>query len=355
MINRIIMIIMALGAVAGGIDRIIGNRFGYGKKFEEGFQYLGPTALSMVGIICLAPLVSGTLGNVIIPVYRFLGVDPAMFGSLLAIDMGGYQLSMELAENPLIGKYAGIVAASVFGCTLVFTVPVGMGLIEERDRPIFAKGILLGLAAMPAALITGGVVCGLGIGEIIHQNLPVLVLALLLGIGLVRVPDGMVKGFGVFAVLIRTVITAGLVLAAVAYMTGFVVIPGMAPIEEAMAVVSSIGVVLLGSLPVTEFLQRRLKRPCTALGARMGLDSISILGLLVSIVSPIPALVMMKDMNTKGKLVNVAYMVSSASMLAAHLGFTVSAAPDLLPALLVSKLAGCVAAIVLGLAFSTII
>ena len=344
MINRIIMIIMALGAVAGGIDRILGNRFGYGKKFEEGFQYLGPTALSMVGIICLAPLVSGTLGRLIIPVYRFL----AMFGSLLAIDMGGYQLSMELAENPLIGRYAGIVAASVFGCTIVFTIPVGMGLIEEGDRPVFAKGIMLGLAAMPAALITGGAVCGLGIGEILHQNLPVLVLALLLGIGLFRIPDGMVKGFEVFAVLIRTVITAGLVLAAVTYMTGFVVIPGMAPIEEAMAVVSSIGVVLLGSLPVTEFLQRRLKRPCTALGARMGLDSISVLGLLVSIVSPIPALVMMKDMNTFGKLVNVAYMVSSASMLAAHLGFTVSTEPDMLPALLVSKLAGCAAAIVLG-------
>ena len=219
MINHMIMIIMALGAVAGGIDRIMGNRFGYGKKFEEGFQYLGPTALSMVGIICLAPLVSGTLGKLIIPVYRFLGVDPAMFGSLLAIDMGGYQLSMELAENPMIGRYAGIVAASVFGCTIVFTVPVGMGLIEERDRTVFARGIMLGLAAMPAALIAGGAVCGLGFWEILHQNLPVLVLALLLGIGLYRVPDGMVKGFEVFAVLIRAVITAGLVLAAVTYMT----------------------------------------------------------------------------------------------------------------------------------------
>ena len=329
-----IMIIMALGAVAGGIDRIMGNRFGYGKKFEEGFQYLGPTALSMVGIICLAPLVSGTLGKLIIPVYRFLGVDPAMFGSLLAIDMGGYQLSMELAENPMIGRYAGIVAASVFGCTIVFTVPVGMGLIEERDRTVFARGIMLGLAAMPAALIAGGAVCGLGFWEILHQNLPVLVLALLLGIGLYRVPDGMVKG---------------LVLAAVTYMTGFVVIPGMAPVEEAMAVVSSIGVVLLGSLPVTEFLQRILKRPCTVLGAKIGLDSISVLGLLVSIVSPIPALAMMKDMNEKGKLVNVAYMVSAASMLAAHLGFTVSTEPDMLPVLLISKAAGCTAAVLLGL------
>ena len=33
-INRIIMWVMAFGAVLGGIDRILGNRFGYGDKFE---------------------------------------------------------------------------------------------------------------------------------------------------------------------------------------------------------------------------------------------------------------------------------------------------------------------------------
>lgn len=352
MVNRVIMMIMAIGVVVGGLDRIMGNRLGYGKKFEEGFMYLGPTALSMVGIICLAPLISGTLGRGIVPLYRLLGVDPAMFGSLLAIDMGGYQLSMELAVNPVIGRYAGIVAASVFGCTIVFTIPVGMSLIEERDRPAFAKGIMLGLAAMPAALLAGGVMCGLGLGQILHQNLPVLILACLLAAGLIRVPEKMVKGFEGFAFLVKGIITAGLMLAAVNDMTGLSVLPGMAPIKEAMAVVSSIGVVLLGSLPVTEFLQRVFKKPCTALGARFGLDSVSVLGLFVSIVSPIPALVMMKDMNARGKLVNVAYMVSSASMLAAHLGFTVSVEPDMLPALLISKAVGCAAAIVLGFILS---
>lgn len=352
MINRIIMIIMAAGAVIGGMDRIMGNRLGYGKKFEEGFMYLGPTALSMVGIICLAPLIPGTLGSAVIPFYRLLGVDPAMFGSLLAIDMGGYQLSMELAADPVIGRYAGIVAASLFGCTIVFTIPVGMGMIGDGDRPVFAKGIMLGLAAMPAALLAGGLMCGMGVIEILHQNLPVLALSLLLAVGLMRIPDKMVKGFEGFAFLIKAVITVGLVLAAVSYMTGFSLVSGMAPVEDAMAVVSSIGVVLLGSLPVTEFLQRILRRPCTALGGRIGLDSVSVLGLLVSIVSPIPALAMMKDMNDRGKLVNVAYMVSSASMLAAHLGFTVSEAPGMLPALLVSKLVGCGAAILLGLVFA---
>ena len=32
--NQIIMWIMAVGTVLGGVDRIAGNRFGFGKRFE---------------------------------------------------------------------------------------------------------------------------------------------------------------------------------------------------------------------------------------------------------------------------------------------------------------------------------
>ena len=38
--NQIFMIIMAVSAVIGGIDRIRGNKWGYGAKFEEGFLFL---------------------------------------------------------------------------------------------------------------------------------------------------------------------------------------------------------------------------------------------------------------------------------------------------------------------------
>ena len=61
--NQIIMWIMAVGAVLGGVDRIAGNRFGLGKRFEEGFTLLGPTALSMSGIICLTPLFGAGCGT----------------------------------------------------------------------------------------------------------------------------------------------------------------------------------------------------------------------------------------------------------------------------------------------------
>lgn len=41
--NTLIMWVMACGAVLGGLDRILGNRFGLGKRFEEGFELLGAT------------------------------------------------------------------------------------------------------------------------------------------------------------------------------------------------------------------------------------------------------------------------------------------------------------------------
>ena len=52
--NTIIMWIMAVGAIVGGLDRLFGNKFGLGEKFEEGFNAMGPLALGMVGIVCLS-------------------------------------------------------------------------------------------------------------------------------------------------------------------------------------------------------------------------------------------------------------------------------------------------------------
>ena len=108
----------------------------------------------------------------------------------------------------------------------------------------------------------------------------------------------------------------------------------MAPLEDALAVVASIGIVMLGSLPMAELLTRLLKQPLLWLGKKCGMNSISVAGFLVGIVSAIPAITMLKHMDKRGKVVNVAFLVSAASMLAAHLGFTVSEAPGMLPALL---------------------
>lgn len=343
------MVIMAAGAVVGGIDRIMGNKRGYGAKFEEGFQFLGSTALSMAGMICLAPVLADVLGKIIVPLYRMIGVDPGMFGSLLAIDMGGYQLAKELAVDAQIGSYAGIVAASIFGCTVVFTIPVGMGMIREEDRGCFAKGVMIGLVTIPVGLAAGGALAGLSVQACIRQNLPVIVMALFLLLGLWKIPTRMIRGFCVFAKGIRILITIGLALGAVEYLCGLQVIKGMTPLTEAMEVVAGIGIVMLGSLPVTECLQRLLKKPFWLLGRKVGINAASVTGLLVGAVSVIPALSMYQEMDDEGKVVNAAFLVSAASMLAAHMGFTFSTNPQLLGALIGAKISGGVTAVIVVL------
>lgn len=347
--TRIFMLIMAVGAIVGGFDRIRGNRWGYGAKFEEGFQLLGSTALSMAGMICLAPVLADILGKAVIPFYRMIGVDPGMFGSLLAIDMGGYQLAKELAVDAQIGSYAGIVVSSIFGCTVVFTIPVGMGMIREEDRGCFARGIMLGFIAMPVGLTVGGILAGLSLSVCIWQNLPVFAMALFLLLGLWKIPERMIRGFCIFAKGIHFIITIGLVLGAVEYLCGVEVVEGMTPLTEAMGVVAAIGIVMLGSLPVTEFLQRILREPFEILGKRVGINPTGMTGLLVGAVSAIPALSMYHDMDERGKTVNAAFLVSAASMLAAHMGFTFSTEPQLLGALIGAKLSGGAAAVLVVL------
>ena len=320
------MIVIAAGAVLGGADRLCGNRLGYGDKFEEAFRLLGPMALSMAGMICLAPVLAGVLGRVIVPFYRGLGVDPAMFGGVLAIDMGGYQLAKELAADGRMGSYAGIVVSALFGCTLVFTIPVGMGMIPKEDRRFFARGIMLGVSAMPAGLFAA---------------------VLLLVPGLWKMPDKMVRGFCMLADGIQVLITAGLVLAAVEYLTGWNPLPGMAPIEEAMEVVASIGVVMLGSLPAAEFLRRVLEKPFAYLGRKMGMCPQCLTGMLIGLVSPMPVFSMYRDMDEKGKTAAGAFLVSGTSLLAAHMGFVLAAEPEMLPALTGGKICGAVAAVLL--------
>ena len=97
--HEVLIVIFAIFAVIGALDRIIGNRFGLGKEFEEGILAMGSLAMAMIGIITLAPVLANLLKPVIVPVFGWLGADPAMFaGTILACDMGGGALAQQLKK-----------------------------------------------------------------------------------------------------------------------------------------------------------------------------------------------------------------------------------------------------------------
>ncbi len=134
-INEIIIYVMVVFMVLGAIDKCIGNKFGLGEQFEEGIMAMGSLAVAMVGVICLAPVLADVLRPIVVPVFNILGADPAMFaGSLLANDMGGAPLALELAKDPNAGLFGGLIVGAMMGPTIVFIIPVALGIIEKKTK-----------------------------------------------------------------------------------------------------------------------------------------------------------------------------------------------------------------------------
>ena len=50
-VHEILIAVMAGFAVLGALDRILGNRLGLGKEFEEGILAMGSLAMAMIGVI----------------------------------------------------------------------------------------------------------------------------------------------------------------------------------------------------------------------------------------------------------------------------------------------------------------
>jgi ethanolamine transporter len=350
--SDVIMWIMAIGAVLGGIDRIIGNKFGLGEKFEEGFNSMGPLALGMVGIVCLSPVIAKGLGPLIIPGLTAIGADPAIFGSILPNDTGGYPLAMELAINQEAGLFSGLIVASMLGCTIVFSIPVGLGLIEKKDQPYFAKGLLIGLITVPVGSIIGGAIAGYNMTMVLLNCIPVIVISILLAIGLKFIPNGMIKGCIIFGKFIVVVITVGLVAAAFQAMTGVVIIPNLTPAGEALSIIGQIGIVLLGTFPVLSLLTKVLNKPLTFVGRKLGMDATSTAGLIFTLANSIPVYKMMKDMNPRGKIINTAWLVPATAALGDHLGFTAGVYPSAITAVVISKIIAGVLAVALAMAMT---
>ena len=349
-VHEILIAAMAVFAVLGALDRIFGNKYGLGKEFEDGITAMGSLALAMIGIICLAPVLAQLLKPVVVPVYEFLGADPAMFaGTLLACDMGGGPLAMELTEDIRAAWMGGILAGSTLGATIVFTIPVAMGILPEKDRIFVGKGVLCGIVTIPVGIFVGGLVAEFPAGMILRNLVPIILIAVLIALGLFLAEKAMIRGFVWFGKGVMALITVGLVAAIVETLTGFVIIPGLAPIEEGFQTVGAIAIVLAGAFPLVYVVTKLLKKPLMRLGNRIGIGDTAAAGLVATLANSIATFGMMKNMDDRGKVVNIAFAVSAAFVFGDHLGYTAGFAPEMLPAMIAAKLVGGITAVAVAL------
>lgn len=364
-INSVIMMIMMIFMLVGAVDKILGNKFGYGEEFENGFNAIGALALSMAGVVAAAPVLATVLGPILKPLYTAIGADASMFATtLLACDMGGYPLAMELAADASIGNFAGLILGTMMGPTIVFTIPVALGIIKKEDRSYLGAGVLAGMITIPIGCVVGGLAMNMteykmDIGRILINLVPVIVIAALIVLGLWFAPSKMIAGFNVFGAGVTIVITALTAIAVFQQITGIYFplfdvmsikdpVTGISPLDSGLLVCGQIGIVLIGAFPMVKWITRTFGGVLNKIGAAFGMNETGSAGLVATLANNIAMFNIMGDMNPKGKILNVAFAVSAAFVFGDHLGFTAGVEQQMVFPVILGKLVAGITALILA-------
>ena len=363
-INSVIIFIMMIFMLVGAIDKIRGNKLGYGEQFDEGFNAMGPLAAAMAGVVAAAPVLAIILGPILKPVYGVFGADPAMFATtLLACDMGGYPLAMQLAADEALGNFAGLILGTMMGPTIVFTIPVALGIIKEEDRGYLGAGVLAGMITIPIGCIAGGLVMSvsgysISILQILQNLIPVIIVAALIVAGLWFMPAKMINGFNHFGNAVTIIIVIFTAIAVFEYQTGIMfplfnimAIPdadGVVPLENGLLTCGIISITLIGAFPMVKWITKTFGGVLSKVGGALGINDQATAGMVANLANNIAMFNIMGDMDPKGKLLNVAFSVSAAFVFGDHLGFTAGVNNQMIFPMIVGKLVAGITALIVA-------
>lgn len=377
-IGTIIIYIIMACAVMGAFGAIRNAQKGIGKEFMEGIYTIGPIFANSAGIMASIPFISKFIENVFGPMFDKIGADPAIAAtSILATDMGGYQLA-EVLKQSYEGWIMAMVVGFMAGATIVFTIPLGLPMLDKRDHKYMALGIMSGLLAIPfgvfisttimllshmkvrTAIETAGAashIFSISFTSIFLNLLPLIIFVVVTALGLYFFSDMMIKLFIIFGKILDTVIKLVFVFSVVEIFTGFFTHvfgvwgfdPIMADKEDnfrALENAGNIAIMLSGAFPMVYLIRKYSSGILTKAGKKVGLSEVGSAGIIATIANILAMFKLVKDMPPKDKVINIAFGVCAAFLLGDHLSYTANFQPTLIPAVLVGKLSAGVLAII---------
>jgi len=344
-IQTIILIFSFLGAA----DKLLGDRIGLGKEFERAFSLFAPMALSMLGILVLAPAIGVWLTPAFEGFYQIFRVDPSIVpASLFANDMGGMSLAQQICKSPEVGNFNAFVVSSMMGCVISFTIPFATGLVRSQLHRELFFGLLCGIVTIPVGCFAAGLLCQLPFTVLLADLLPLLLLSGVLAAGLLLVPRLCVKVFTVFGKIMQTVSIAGLACAVFTFLTKRSISEHFDTLENAALICVNACVTLSGALPFMYAVSKLLRKPIGRWGTRLGIDSLSAVAFLSTLVTNASTFGVMEKMSKKGIVVNSAFAASASFVFGSHLAFTMAFDEAYVLPMMVGKLISGICAAVLA-------
>ena len=344
-----ISVVVLIFSVLGAVDYLLDNKFGIGDEFKKGFSLFCPMALSMLGMIVIAPAIGVWLSPAFEGFYRVFGIDPSIIpASLLANDMGGMQLAQSVCKAEDIGNYNAFVVSSMMGCVISFTIPFSIGMVKKEQHRDMFFGFLCGIITIPVGSLAAGLLCGLPILPLLVNLIPLLILSAILMVALVVVPNICIKCFAGFGLIMKVLSILGLVLSIFTFLTKIQISPHFDTFENGAFICANACVTLSGALPLMAIVTRLLNRPLTKVSTKIGIDSTSAVALLGSLVTNASTFGVMDKMNRKGVVLNSAFAVSAAFVFGGHMAFTMVFDASFVVPMMVGKLISGICAVILA-------
>jgi ethanolamine transporter len=377
--NIVIYIIMA-SAVIGAIAAIRNDEVGIGKEFMQGLYSIGPIFVPVAGIMASIPYLSQFIKHVFGPVFGAIGADPSIAATtFIAVDMGGYQLADVLAHSRdswIMAMTIGFMA----GATIVFSIPVGLTMLEKRDHKYMALGVMSGILSVPIGVFITSLIMKLSntqvrehvstnakstyifgpdFGTILLNLTPLIIVVVLIALGLRLIPDKMIKGFMIFGRTMDILIKLVLVFSIVEYFTGIFskmfgawgfdpIIADSKDQFRALEIAGYIGIMLAGAFPMVYMIRIYLAKPLEVIGNKIGLSPEGSAGILAAAANILAMFNLIKHMRPKDKVVCISFSVTSAFLFGDHLAFTANFQPNMILPVMVGKLSGGIIAIMLA-------
>lgn len=379
-IGDLVIWVMMAFVVIGAIGAIRDDEHGVGKEFKEGIHSIGPIFLPVAGIMAAVPYLSLFIEAITGKVFEFVGADPAMAaGALIAGDMGGYNLAEVTAQS-----HGGWVMASAVafmsGSTIVFSVPVGLAMLDKIHHKYLALGVMSGILTIPiGVLITTAVLkftatplrtdisttaqstqpIDLGWLEVFANVLPIALFVIALAL-LLRFATGfMVRGFLVFGRLLDAALKIILALVIVEYFTGALssvwtgwafapIIADEADQFRALEIAGYIGIMLAGAFPLVYVIKKYLARPLEAVGEKVGISEEGMAGILAASANILAMFRLIPMMPPRDRVLVIAFSVCAAFTFGDHLAFMANFQPNMVVPLVVGKLTAGVLAMLLA-------
>jgi ethanolamine transporter len=381
MVGEIVIYIIMACAVLGAFAAIKNSEQGLGQQFMEGLHAVGHIFVPAAGIMASIPYLSWFINKVCGPFFATIGADPAIAATaILATDMGGYQLAQELATS-YEGWIMAMIVGFMAGATIVFSIPMGLAMLDKRDHKYMALGVMSGILTIPIGAFISSVLVVLTNSKIrdaistttdstyqftisylkIFANLsPLIIFVVVLAAGLYFLPDVMIKGFMWFGRIMDAGIKLVLVFSIVEIFTGLFsklfgswgFHPIMADADDqfrALETAGYIGIMLAGAFPMVYLLQKYAGKQLEAMGRKIGLSKEGSAGLVATIANILAMFKLVRTMSPKDKVINISFAVCAAFLLGDHLSFTANFQPTLILPIIIGKLSA--GAISIGLAY----